>query len=58
MTKKLQKPPRVRDYGDDQINRLALAVDALEKMDPDERYRAFIWFKSKYAQNWPSESYS
>ena len=52
---KMQKAPRVKDYGNDQINRLALAVDALERMAPDERYRAFIWFKSKYAKEWPGE---
>jgi hypothetical protein len=51
---KMQKAQRVKDYGNDQINRLALAVDALEKMEADERYRAFIWFKSKYAKEWPS----
>jgi hypothetical protein len=51
---KMQKAQRVKDYGNDQINRLALAVDALERMEADERYRAFIWFKSKYAKEWPS----
>jgi hypothetical protein len=53
---KMQKAQRVKDYGDDQINRLALAIDALERMAPDERLRAFIWFKSKYAKEWPNES--
>ncbi len=54
---KLQKAQRVKDYGHDQINRLALAVDALERMEADERHRALIWFKSKYAKEWPSDTY-
>jgi hypothetical protein len=54
---KMQKAQRVKDYGNDQINRLALATEALERMEPDERLRAFIWFKSKYAKEWPSDSY-
>jgi hypothetical protein len=53
---KMQKAQRVKDYGNDQINRLALVIDACEHMEPDERYRAFVWLKSKYAKEWPSET--
>ena len=52
---RVQKPPKVMDYANDQINRLALAISALDQMEPDERNRALVWFKSKYAKEWPSD---
>ena len=52
---KMQKAIRVKDYGVDHINRLAYLVSVLEMMEPDERYRAFIWCKSKFNKEWPSD---
>lgn len=48
---------RVKDYGDDWVNRLAVVGSQLEKMESDERAAAFRYFKSKYSKEWPSDSY-
>lgn len=45
----------VKDYGRDDINRLARAGFALEEMEPGERLRALQFFKSKFAKEWPSD---
>jgi uncharacterized protein YdeI (YjbR/CyaY-like superfamily) len=48
---------KVPDYGFDELNRLAVAQHAFERMTADERRAALHWFKGKYAAEWPSDHY-
>lgn len=48
---------KVKNYGDDWVNRLAIVGVTLEKMESDERAAALRFFKSKYSKEWPSDSY-
>jgi hypothetical protein len=48
---------KIRDYGDDEVNRLALVGVTLERMGKEERARALRFFKSKYSADWPTDSY-
>jgi hypothetical protein len=58
MPKKLpQQVIKVKNYGDDWINRLAIVLAATEKMSPDERSAVLRFIKSKYSKEWPSDSY-
>jgi hypothetical protein len=52
---KLQKTVEVKDYGDDDINRLAVVVYALEQMDERQRWAALGYVKAKYPKEWPSD---
>jgi hypothetical protein len=56
MTKKL-RTVKVPDYGDEELNRLADAMLALDRMDVEQRHRALKYFKSRYTKEWPSDSY-
>ncbi len=47
----------VPDYGDEELNRLADAMLALDHMDAEQRHRALKYFKSRYTKEWPSDSY-
>lgn len=47
---------KLPDYGDEEINRLAVAQHALGSMDGVERSRALAWFKQKYSAEWPSDN--
>lgn len=44
---------KLPDYGDEEINHLAVAQHALGCMDGEERKRALEWFKNKYSAEWP-----
>lgn len=58
MAKRLpQQVVKVKNYGDDWINRLAIVLCTIEKMETDERLAAFRFMKSKYSKEWPSDSY-
>lgn len=48
---------KVPDYGDEEINRLAVALDAIENMDPEQRLRALKYFKGRFSKEWPSDTY-
>lgn len=48
---------QVKDYGHDDINRLAIVDATLVKMDKAERERAFRFFKTKYSAEWPSDQF-
>ena len=39
---------RTADYGDDALNRLAIALAALERMTPHERAAAMYYFFGRY----------
>lgn len=57
-TKRLpQQVIKVKNYGDDWINRLAVMMVTLEKMEPRERLAAFRFAKSKFEAEWPSDTY-
>jgi uncharacterized protein YdeI (YjbR/CyaY-like superfamily) len=51
MKTKTTKPKTLKD----DIQRLERAQKAFEAMEPDERHRALVWFKSKYAKEWPHD---
>lgn len=57
MAKKPMQEIKVKDYGDEWVNRLAVVGSQLEKMEPAERAAALRFFKSKYSAEWPSDSY-
>jgi hypothetical protein len=58
MTKRLpQQVIKVKNYGDDWVNRLAAVLTTTEKMSPDERSATFRYLKSKYSAEWPSDNY-
>ena len=42
---------RVKDYGDDWVNRLALVLKAFEQMEPREREASLEFVVSKYVEN-------
>ena len=49
MPKRLrQQIIKIRNYGNDWLNRLAIVEDTFEKMEPKERAAAFRWLISKY----------
>lgn len=52
MTKKLRKVS-APDYGDEEINRLALADITIGQMTSEERLRFLIWIRAKYNGEWP-----
>lgn len=52
-----QEPIVVTDYGETELNLLAQIHSAMERMEPEQRSRAFKWLKSKYSKEWPSENY-
>ena len=57
-TKRLpQQVIKVKNYGYDEINRLAAVDLVLGQMTTEERLRAFKWFKSKFSGEWPSDDY-
>jgi hypothetical protein len=57
-TKRLpQQVVKVKNYGNEEINRLAVAQQALSGMTEEERHRALRWFKGLYGKEWPSDSY-
>ena len=45
------------DYGESELNLLAQAQDAFERMDEQQRVRAFKWLKDKYAKWSPPDAY-
>ena len=47
----------VKDYGHDWVNRLAVVLSTLDKMEERERSATFSFLKSKYAKDWPSDNY-
>lgn len=53
----MQEPVVLPDYELPELNRLALVLHAMERMEPEERHRIFKWLKSKYLKEWPSDSY-
>lgn len=58
MVKRLpQQVIKVKNYGDDWINRLAVVMITMEKMGPDERSACLKFMKSKFSKEWPSDSY-
>lgn len=48
---------KVKDYGYDCINRLAVVLASMEKMDATERGATLRYLKSKYSADWPSDNY-
>lgn len=57
-TKRLpQQVVKVKNYGDDWINRLAVVLATTEKMEPKERSAALAFMKSKYEAEWPPSEY-
>ena len=57
-TKRLpQQIVKVKNYGDDWVNRLAVMLITMDKMDPTERGATLKFLKSKYSADWPSDSY-
>jgi hypothetical protein len=50
---KLQPAVRLPDYEDPEINNLAHAQWALERMTAEERLRAFKWLRAKFQDEWP-----
>lgn len=54
---KLQQTVKVKDYGDDSINRLAVILYALEGMDARERHAALAFIKSKHSAEWPADNF-
>lgn len=58
MAKRLpQEVIKVKNWGNDWINRLSVVLCTLEQMEPDERLAAFRFLKSKYSKEWPSDTY-
>lgn len=58
MAKRLpQQVIKVKNYGEVEVNMLAVIGAVLEKMTDEQRLRAFHFFKSKYSKAWPSDSY-
>lgn len=58
MAKRLpQQVVKVKNYGDDWVNRLAVVLITMDKMAPDERSATLKYLKSKYSAEWPSDSY-
>lgn len=58
MTKKptkLQQTVQVKDYGSDDMNRLACVVFALEQMDERARWATLGYIKARYPKEWPSD---
>lgn len=47
---------KVKNYGDDWINNLALALTVFEKMESTNRAAVLKFMKSKYSAEWPSDS--
>ena len=41
----------------DWIERLGDVLQTIDKMGPDERTAAFKYIKSRYAKDWPADSY-
>jgi hypothetical protein len=57
-TKRLpQQVIKVKNYGNDWLNRLAVVSVTLEKMEPNERAAALKFFKSLFSKEWPSDLY-
>lgn len=57
-TKRLpQQVLKVKNYGDDWINNLALALAIFEKMEANNRAAVLKFVKSRYSAEWPSDSY-
>lgn len=52
---KLHKIRRVEliDYGEPELNALAMAGCAIEGMTHEQRQRAFLWLRDKYLTAWP-----
>ena len=48
MAKKRMHVVKVKDYGDDWINRLAVVMTTLAKMEPREREASLEFIVSKY----------
>ena len=48
-----QQVIKIKNYGDDRLNRLAVVADTFEKMEPRERAAVFRWLISLY----PNESH-
>lgn len=57
MAKKRIQTIKIKDYGEPEINKLAIAGYAFGEMTPEERARALKWFKSLYSAEWPSDAY-
>lgn len=58
MSKRLrQQVVKEKNYGVDDINRLAVIVQMTEGMTPDERLRTFKYLKSRYGSDWPQDGY-
>lgn len=48
MSRKKMQTIKVRDYGDDWVNRLAVVCEMVEKMDERERFATLAFVNSKY----------
>jgi len=47
---------KIKNYGDDWINRLAVVMITMGKMEHDERSACLKFMKSKYSIDWPNDS--
>lgn len=52
----LQQTVKVKDYGSDDMNMLAVVILALEKMDERQRWATLGYVKSRWPKEWPTDS--
>lgn len=52
---KLQQTVKVKDYGSDDMNRLAVVVFALEQMDERARWATLGYIKARFLKEWPTD---
>ena len=58
MAKRLpQQMVKVKNYGDDWVNRLAVVLITMDQMEPEERLATLRFLKSKYSKEWPIDNY-
>ncbi len=53
---KLQETVKVKDYGSDDMNRLAVVLKSLEQMDERQRWATLGYVKAKWPKEWPSDA--
>lgn len=54
---KLQQTVQVKEYGDDDMNRFAVVIMALQAMDERQRSAALGYIKATWPKEWPSDAY-
>lgn len=46
-----------KEFPEDALERLQVVDEQCRDMTPEERQAAFVWLKSKFRADWPSDAY-